>query len=97
LQGHLRDFVAAPIKARVDGHPSAKFRLNAILHLLPGQMVFAHEEHMGCILALPLICSDRHPENVSKLVAADVSPLQSHAKPGKSEPTHVGCYDERMF
>jgi hypothetical protein len=26
-----------------------------------------------------------------------VSPLQSHAKPGKSEPTHVGCYDEKML
>ena len=34
-------------------------------------------------------------ERVSKLVAVDVSPLQFHAKSGKSEPTDVGCYDER--
>jgi hypothetical protein len=27
----------------------------------------------------------------------DVSPLQTHAKPGKSEPTHVGCYNEWIF
>jgi hypothetical protein len=26
-----------------------------------------------------------------------MSPLQSHAKPDKSEPTHVGCCDEKMF
>ena len=44
------------------------------------------------------LSSQRRPaDNISKLVAADVSPLQSHAKPGKSEPTHVGCYDKRMF
>jgi hypothetical protein len=29
-----------------------------------------------------------------KTVAADVSPLQSHAKPWKSEPTRAGCYEK---
>jgi hypothetical protein len=39
----------------------------------------------------------RPAENISKLVAADVSPLQSHAKPGKGEPTYVVGYKKKAL
>ena len=44
------------------------------------------------ILATSVVWSLVRPKKVKLPAAADVSPL--HLNPGKSEPTHVGCYKE---
>jgi len=79
-----------------------KIGLGVVLSFVGVKMILAHTAwkidtlvSLGVIvliLATSVVWSLLKPRKTKLTVAADVSPL--HLNPGKSEPTHVGCYKE---
>jgi len=79
-----------------------KMGLGVVLTFVGVKMILAHTVwkidtlvSLGVIVAIlttSVVMSLLRPRKVKLPVAADVSPL--HLNPGKSEPTHVGCYQE---